>query len=176
MSWLFWWNVDQAEIDRQVEGYKTLGLFKSARKLSVFFLGLSMIITALFVYLSQLATQPLIQVDTSAFVDVSAMGFLALFIYLGHRWAMIGAMVLWTIEKVSVAMDAASNPHPNGGLVFVQVAWWAMYMHAFYLAFKVEQQRRRIALLGDSRLTEVTKPDAVSMTKPDPAEYQHYLG
>ncbi len=38
--------------------------------------------------------------DLTSFVDVAAFGILALFIYLGHRWAIIGAMLLWTVEKV----------------------------------------------------------------------------
>jgi hypothetical protein len=152
MSWLFWWNVDQAEIDRQVEGYKTLGFFKSARKLSVLLLGLSMIVTAGFVYLNQISPNVSVQLDSTAFIDIGLMGFLALFIYLGHRWAMIAAMVLWTLEKALVAVDTASAPHPNGWLVFMQVAWWAWYLHAFYLAFKVEQQRRRTARLANSAI------------------------
>ena len=146
MSWLFWWKIDQAEIDRQVEGYKTLGFFKSARKLSVLCLAFSMILTGVFVYFGLF--------DTLALIDAGVFGFLALFIYLGHRWAMIGTMVLWTFEKGMGLIDMTSALHPNV-VAISQVAFWVVFMHAFYLAFKVEQQRKRIARLGNSRLVEV---------------------
>jgi hypothetical protein len=156
MSWLFWWNVDQGEIDRQVEGYKTLGFFRSARKQSVLCLAFSMIVTTGLIHLSQTDPNLLVErFDAVDFIDVGAFGFLALFIYLGHRWAMIVAMVLWTLERGLPIADQASAPHPNGWIIVGSLTFWAGFMHAFYVSFKVEQQRRRIARLDNSRLAQV---------------------
>jgi hypothetical protein len=70
------------------------------------------------------------------------MGVLSLFINLGHRWAMIGAMVLWTLEKTFVVLVGLGPAHRGAPLVVGQLIWWCIYMHAFYFALRIEQQRR----------------------------------
>jgi hypothetical protein len=81
--------------------------------------------------------------DAYAAVDVIIMAVLAVFIYWGHRWAMFVAMVLWTLEKALSAWVVIETG--RGGNVLLQVLWWCVYMHAFYLAVRVEQQRRTLA-------------------------------
>src|SRR6266404_3056467 len=142
LSWVLWWQTDPVEIDKQVAEYKSLSLFKSARGVSVLCLLLSMAITSAFVFFGSF--------DLTSFVDVAAFGILALFIYLGHRWAIIGAMLLWTVEKVVTGISGVGGVHPNSTLLIGQFFWWTAYMHAFYVAFKVEQKRMALVRLTAS--------------------------
>lgn len=141
-SWLLWWQIDPEELNRQVTHYHTLSIFKSARGNSLLFLLLSAVITTLFImFLGH---------DFFAFVDVALFIILGLFIYRGHRWAMIAAMVLWTIEKVYSLADgqALSN-------IFTIIIWWTAYMHAFYLAWRTEKAR-----LSQSSPSQITPPSS----------------
>jgi hypothetical protein len=132
-SWILWWQVDAAELEKQVREHDTLKLWQSARGISVCCILLSIALTALFVALGVF--------DAYAAVDVVIMAVLAVFIYRGHRWAMFVAMVLWTLEKALSAWVVIESG--RGGNVLLQVLWWCIYMHAFYLALRVEQQRRK---------------------------------
>jgi hypothetical protein len=51
----------------------------------------------------------------------------------GHRWAMIGAMILWTFEK-GYSLVSGINP-------FMTILWWSIYMHIFWESYKVEAMR-----------------------------------
>jgi hypothetical protein len=82
--------------------------------------------------------------DEWAFADVGLELFFAVFIYRGHKWAMIGAMIFWTIEKLVQISSALQSPHPNSAVM--AVVWWTLYMHAFYLAFRTERERARPVL------------------------------
>jgi hypothetical protein len=128
-DWILWWQVDPVDLDEQVRLYGELGIRQSMRGISVLCLLFSMAMTTLFIVLAAN------RLDAFSFVDVAIMGALALFIYLGHRWAMIGAMAVWTLEKVvTIASQPITAP--------IQLLWWALFMHAFYFAFRVEQRRR----------------------------------
>ena len=131
VDWLLWWRIDEDQLERQVREYKTLKLWQSMRGISVLLLLLSTALTVLF------ASINFAGFDASAFVDAGLMLGVALFIYFGHRWAMIAAMMLWTLEKAFGVID-------SGGMgLIMSVVWWAAYMHALFFAFRIEQARRR---------------------------------
>ncbi len=133
-NWILWWRKDQGEIDRQVRGYGTLGFFKSARKVSVALLIFSNLLTLLLVVFKV--------VSVAGLLDVALMSVLALFIYRGHGWASVAAMVVWTIEKAVAIFTGLSGASANPGVVASSVVWWCVYMHAFMLSFRVERARR----------------------------------
>jgi hypothetical protein len=130
-AWLLWWEIDQLELEKQVTQYDILSPVRSIRGQSVGCLIFSILITGSFVYFGVF--------DQSAYFDMSVMAVLAVFIYLGHRWALIAAMLLWTIEK----LIGLTNGVTQGSNLLMQVIWWCMYMHAFYFAFRVEQERKK---------------------------------
>ena len=137
--WLAWWEVDDREIDPQVEGYRTLGWLKAARKLSALMLiGSAVVTVLLFGDVHALMT---------TLPDAIVMLILAMFIFAGKKWAMIAAMLLWTLDKGFGIYDIFIQGKFNTGFIG-QIIWWCVYMHAFYLAFKVEQRRREIDLAG----------------------------
>lgn len=133
--WLLWWILDKNELEKQVKEYKTLGIWHSARKISALLLLFSSIIT--------IGMVAFFNYDSSSLIDVAMMLVLAFFIYRGHRWAMILAMLYWTYAKfygLYTSYSSGSTVHTNGIVVII---WWATYMHAFWEAFKVEQLKRK---------------------------------
>lgn len=130
-SWLLWWEVDPSELDAQVANYERLSILKSARGQSALCFVFSVILTALLASVGILAP--------NAYVDMVLMAALAVFIYFGHRWAMIAGMILWTAEK-GLMFAFGLHSLARGGIT--QIIWWCVYMHAFYFAFRVEQARR----------------------------------
>lgn len=132
LNWILWWQTDPAEIDEQARLYDTIGFWNSWRGWAVLCLAFSALVTLLMVAVRAASLDSL--------VDVAIMAVLGLFIYLGHRWAMIGAMIVWTIEKVFII---AMNPY----MVVTSLIWWALFMHVFYSAFRVEQRRRSAAVI-----------------------------
>ncbi len=140
-QWVLWWRVDEDDLDDQVIRYDTLGWFEAARKLSVVCLLFSIAVTIVFALFGA--------ITADSYVDIALMVVLAAFIYRGHRWAMIAAMVLWTVEKILIGTTGIGTlKPPNGGALVVSLFWWAAYMHAFYLAFRVEQERRKRAAIS----------------------------
>lgn len=132
LSWIFWWRVDDNELTKQIKEYKKLGLFHSARKIS-----------ALLFFFSALATASIVlalDLNRYTLIDALLMFLLGIFMYLGHRWAIIGAMIYWTYTKIYLTF-----PNPTGiqADFIISLVWWLAYMHFFYLAFKVEQERRK---------------------------------
>lgn len=139
--WLLWWNIGTDELQKQIDGYKTLGMTKSAKGQSVLFLLLSAVITFLFI-LSSTAS-------TSAYLDIVLFVILVFFISHGHKWAMMGAMILWTLEKIYSVYQATTSSDTAGVTIFITILWWTVYMHAFWLAYNVEKEREKNSVAYD---------------------------
>jgi hypothetical protein len=137
-SWLLWWQVGEDELNKHAAEYQTMPFWKSARAGAIVCLAISIVITTTAVYFDAGGFSP------SAFVDAALMGALALFIGFGQRWALIGAMVYWTLAKIYTGVMAIQSGISVGAVT--SVIWWALYMHAFYFAFRVEQRRRKPVL------------------------------
>lgn len=116
--WLLWWLIDQAQLERQVVQYDALGFFTSIRGQAVLCLLLSIALTAVFVSLGIM--------PPSASLDAVVMAVLAAFIYFGHRWAMIAAMVLWTADKAFSLIDVLNGPGSPAVRAVIQVIWWCV--------------------------------------------------
>ena len=139
-NWLLWWLVDPTELATEVEKYPSRNPLKTARGVGALCLLLSVVIT--------LACVAFKIVAASAVLDASISLLLAAFIYFGHRWAMLAAMAWWTLEKVVSIVDAFQGAATAGAQFIPQVIWWCVYMHAFWLAFRVEQARRKPAAVA----------------------------
>lgn len=122
-NWILWWRVGEDELNRQIAEYYTLKITQSARGVSLLLLLLSSIFTIAVIVISK--------VDYFNVIDVIIFLGLGFFIYSGYKWAMISAMILWTIEKIFMFTSS-----PGASII-----WWCIYMHAFYLAYRVEKDR-----------------------------------
>ena len=137
LSWLLWWMVDATELASEVERYPSRNPLKTARGVGAICLLLSVAIT--------LACVAFKIIPPSSILDASISLVLAAFVYFGHRWAMLTAMAWWTLEKLVGLIGAFQGPSAAGAQFITQVIWWCIYMHAFWMAFRVEQARRKPA-------------------------------
>ena len=130
LRWLLWWKIEPEELQKNIVEYDTLRIYQSARGTSFLLLLFSVAVTIIGICVGL----------SNAWTLVDAIvGFgLAVFIYRGHRWAMLLAMVYWTLEKAGQFYLHADN-------YLLVIVWWTAYMHAFYLSFIVEQKRSIIS-------------------------------
>ena len=135
-NWLLWWKIDPAELQQQVGEYYA-HRWTRARHVAAYCLLFSAAVTTLFINVGSM--------DSNAYLDAAIALFLAACVFRGQRWAMVAAMLLWTFEKGFGIIDLTEANPPKGGLVVTQLIWWATFMHAFWVAFRVEQERQKIA-------------------------------
>lgn len=126
--WVLWWEVDSGELRRQVENYASLKLTSSYRGVAALWLVFSMVITLIL---------GLGMYDYDVLLDVVVLAVVAFFVYFGHRWAMVCAMIYWTFSKVVGIIEDPST-------LVMQVLWWVAYMGSLFKAYKVEQERQRL--------------------------------
>ena len=129
-SFIAWWITDPAEVEKQVTGYTTLRAWQSARGISSLLCIFSAVVTALLGNYIGLSTDEIV-------AEAIIWSTVAIFMFRGHRWAFILGMALWTFEKATLLLGGVSSVRAP----IVQLIWWAIYMNAFFLAFKVESRR-----------------------------------
>lgn len=130
--WLMWWRTNPEEIQEQALEYHNLKIHQSARGVSVLCLIFSFFVSCLFVYLGEVPSENLI--------DAFALLVVAFFIYRGHRWPIIFSMIYWTVVKGWQIFDYIVAG--QAGMFWPMFIWWTIYMHAFYMALKIENLRR----------------------------------
>ncbi|HEV7449469.1 MAG TPA: zinc ribbon domain-containing protein [Candidatus Paceibacterota bacterium] len=121
------WKIPPAELAYQVEEYETLGISESYRGVAVLLvfllLGISLAISLLGV------------IDfTGVIIEGVVYLVLCFFVYKGHRWAIIGLMALWTLDK---GFQLTETPG------IMPIVWWVLFMPYFYKALKVENERNK---------------------------------
>jgi len=129
LNWLLWWRIDRQEVLEQAKNNK-LGIFNSFRGGSL-----------LLIIFSAAMTLVGIGFDVASYYSLIEAGvfiLLGVFIYRGHKWAMVLVMIGWTLGKIFQIIS-------GGGFVTI-LFWWAFYMHAFYSAYHVEILRDSIRL------------------------------
>ena len=62
---------------------------------------------------------------------------------------MMGAMILWTLEKIYSVYQATTSSDTAGVTIFITILWWTVYMHAFWLAYNVEKEREKNSVAYD---------------------------
>jgi hypothetical protein len=140
--WLLWWKTDPEVLSRQVDKYDTLKITQSARGLS-FLLCILTFILGIAVYIKH----PSLWLLIISTIPIPALGFL---VFRGQQWASIILMIWWTIEKFLAAYNQILITNHAFNIVttilFVGIPaylFWSLYMHAFYVALKVANLRRK---------------------------------
>ncbi|WP_413587094.1 hypothetical protein [Bdellovibrio sp. HCB274] len=119
------WKIDPEELKHQVENYDTLPFSKSSHKVSAgIFVGCGTL-TAIAAYFGVL--------QSFSFIDAAIFVGLSWFIYEGKKWAIISAIVFWTLAKVQMIATGA-----NAG---TQVVFWFLFMKPLYMAYRVNKAR-----------------------------------
>jgi hypothetical protein len=135
LNFLLWWKLDNDELQKQIEQYDTLPLSQSARGQSVICLLIAALLTTIMVIFFNF--------DKAGFIDVVISLILSFFIFKGYKWAIIMAMILWTLGKFLLLIDTSMTKRISINPL-LQIVWWALFMHYFYLAFKVERLRAKM--------------------------------
>jgi len=136
-SWnLFKWSMGGVALKNQIENYNTLKFFSSARKSAVAIMIFSLVIGLILnLVKGSLAT------ISEAWLDILLVFILAFFVYKGHKWAIIGAMIYWTIDRMYAVVNSFSTERPGDiGIIFI---WWTFYMSVFWKAYQVEKERKK---------------------------------
>jgi predicted membrane protein len=154
INW-FNWKLEEKELKNQIENYNTLGFLKSLRKLSFALIIFSIIITLIFIAVGSL--------QTDAFVDVFIWAILAIFVYRGQKWAIIGAIILWTLEKGFQLYGFVEGG--NSSTLLLPILWWAIYMDVFWKTYRVEQERKRQITSAEGYVQENQKIEEVKNHK-----------
>lgn len=134
MNWILWWRIDPAELELQITQYHELPINKSIRGVSFLFTILGAALTA--------AAVELVTHNRLEYAGVAVMLGLGFLMWRGQRWAMIAGLVAYTAAKIYQVVSLVESGHGGGGIVGL-LLWWAIFMHAFYFALRVEQARRR---------------------------------
>ncbi len=134
--WLAWWQIDPEELVKQIDGYNTLKFYQTARGMSVLCFLFTLIITGGMIYFSQNS-----EID-NFIIDMILIAILMFFMGIGQRWAMIASMIYWTFTKGFLILNPDQFDAGAHSIPFVQIIWWTIYMHVFWLAFRVEQGRK----------------------------------
>lgn len=168
LQWILWWQVDQDELRKQVDEYQTLKVWRSARGFSLLLLIFPAVIIPIGIIFFNL-------LPTAAFVSIFICLLLGNFIYRGHQWAMIGAMLFWSWDKgwqIYEKLQSGSNL----GSIWFGLIWWGLYMNAFYYAFRVERLRneelkeKTIEVVTAMGASEIIKKGTQSTTTPRKAK------
>ncbi len=131
-NWFLWWMVGDDEIATQLAKYK-MNFFGTIRGQCLLLFLASAVITAL---VTEFVTH-----DRLAYIDAAVFIAVGVLIAFGFRWAMILGMVVWTIEKAVQAFEVVTTGRAAG--IIGILLFWTLFMHAMFLAFHVEQARRR---------------------------------
>jgi len=115
-------KMSEGELRNQVDNYYTLPITKTYRGVSTLLILAALTITA-FLYLVHVVDLPSLVGGVLIYLP------LAYFIYKGKRWAIIGAMAMWTIDK---GYQLTTFPNP------LIILWWLAFLSYFYKAYKVE--------------------------------------
>ena len=123
-SWLLWWRIDKDELQKQIKEYKTLKITQSAKGIGLLFLLFSSAITVVLVLF--------LDWEIYSLLDIFLFLILGFFIYKGHRWAMIGTMLLWTFERIYVFIDDSitTGASPTGFFIFLDYLY-ACFLYGF---------------------------------------------
>lgn len=160
-SWrqLYNWRPTPEELRSQLEGYQTLGFFRSYRKLAAILLVFTTAISAFLI-----GDFSIILLGAAVYLT------LAVFIYRGHKWAFIVAMVVWTMEKAAQLVEGLSQATTGVGGSITVLVWWAFYMSVFWGGFTVERARQRVSAPTQVPIVSSKGPESSAHTAASPTE------
>ena len=140
------WKISDEEIKNQVDNYDKLTITKSVRG-NALIAGLVLtIISSIVIFLGLAGDE-----DAGyAFLGVIIYAIFLIFIYRGHRWAMVAFMIMYTIDLSYNLYNAYA--YGNGSIW--PIIWWFIIIPFFWKALKVENERKRIAVKNASKDTE----------------------
>ena len=130
------WRISKEELDKQVNQYDKLKAYQSFRGISALILSFGLIAgTAV----SLLVGVSSIEVLFLAFIQVVFIYF----IYKGHRWAMVVAILAFTANIVMSAFERSIAGNFTTTSVFLVSIVWLLIVGYLVKAIRIENHRRK---------------------------------
>jgi len=120
----------EEEFEIQVKDYDSLSITKSKRGQAVLAISFFVCLTLIFAFFDVV---PMLD----ALVAVIVYGILSIFIYKGHRWAMVSTMFMWTLDKGYQMIQL------EGKVIIGVFFWWLFLMSLLYSSILIENSRRK---------------------------------
>ena len=133
------WVPSKDEILREVENYNELSFFKKSKNVLAIFV---VAISALSFFLIGAIEE---MFGSGAIYEIAFNLFLAVFIFLNHRWAMIVFCAIYLLNKFIFILSFAGSP-------ISQVIFGAIAVLLTYSSFRVATELKR---LGDKSVANV---------------------
>ena len=132
----FSWRYKEPELQEQVAGYSSMKWTKTARGQCVIFFSCLIAFS--------LAITAIINLPVASFIEVLAEALvlyapLLFFVYKGHRWAVIGLMIVWAGDK----SYGLYYQFTTGGSIFTIVIFLILGIGVCMRALQVENMRRK---------------------------------
>ena len=134
----FSWKMSPQELEFQVANYRTLSFSKSARGIVIQIMGIIIILSLVLASVIS-SIMPGFFSMTGTIIESIVYAVLLIFVYMGHRWAMVTVLVLWTLDKASTAYLQLSH----NGNAFMSILFWLIIAPYIIKAIKVENARRK---------------------------------
>jgi hypothetical protein len=135
-------NIDEAELKNQILNYSTLKINKSYKGISTLVI---LAISLISVFATFYFGEDVVSIKGACF-GIAIYLFIALFIYKGRRWAIILAMIFWTLDKAVYTYQIVQAGFSSN--VIVVLFLWIAVMRFFWRALEVENYRKELANLA----------------------------
>lgn len=127
------WKISAEELKEQIENYKTLKMSQSYRGLVVLLISALLLLSLILGFFN---ITPLSDVVLSLIVYIPIL----IFVYKGHRWAIVTLGILWTVEKAyTLYLSVQTGGSPIGSII-----WWFIVTPYIYKAYIVANEYRKI--------------------------------
>ena len=123
-------SLTKEELERQVNEYNNLKVYESARGIPLLIL---LVMFAWSLGLTQL--MPELFTLTNVIVGIAMYIPFMIFTYLGHQWAIVGLLALYTFDKWYIMAFTGS--------VITSLIFWGLVSMYLYRALQVENERKR---------------------------------
>lgn len=129
------WKVSPEDLKEQLEGYYTLKITQSYRGITVLLISALLTLSLVLGYFEVTSLEDVIY---SLILYIP----LLVFVYRGHKWAIIALFILWTIEKIfTLIYSVEAGSSPIGSII-----WFLIVAPVIYKAYVVEQERSKVSL------------------------------
>ncbi len=125
-------EVEEKEDKKQLEEYSSLNIFQSRRGQVV------LVFSGLYLLTFILSLFGLFELSDTLWSLIVYIPIL-IFVYKGHRWAMILLMILWIFEKSYTAYLAIEN----GNSIVGSILWLIFGISIIYKALIIENKRKK---------------------------------
>ncbi len=142
--WILWWKIDPVKLNRQAVDYASLGVIDSARGIGLL---LALLNACAVLACGGMNFWGILGHEDAEFyaglIEAAAFLMLGCLVFRGYRQADLAMMAFYTIDRITghvIAHSSRSYQQHAALWVCVGLLAWAICMHAYYFAYRVEEK------------------------------------